>query len=407
MPKHNGPYPTLGPRTAGSITQNTNPNTQAYARLAPSKRDEYAPTGRLDYNLTDRRRISGTYYWQRIISRPDFLNSSEPAFPGFPNEGDQTSFRKTGSLSVRSTLSSALVNEAKFGFQSSPVDFYSDLGIDSFRNQNGYAVTLGFDLSNAHVLNAPNKRNTPSWSLENSLSWLNGNHSIKLGATFMNVTNISDSWNIAPTVTLGIDQTNDPANAMFTTANFAGASTANLADARALYALLTGRVTAINGTARQNVATGEYVYVGGLEQRAGMKEFGVYAQDSWRVTPTLTLNGGLRWPNVVYLDCELPRTRRQLDDPEAFLEDHDGARIVLDEIHRLTNPAEIRKIAADLAGWSRVPQYLFRSPHLHSHSLTSRQFLPRAVGRCSRGTMCGFGCRIDRGRPGPGGRAGT
>jgi Carboxypeptidase regulatory-like domain/TonB dependent receptor len=281
--------------TSGSITQNTNPNTQAYARLAPSQRDEYAPTGRLDYNLTDRHRISGTYYWQRIISRPDFLNSSEPAFPGFPNQGDQTSYRKTGSLSVRSTLSSAVVNEAKFGFQTSPVDFYSDLGIDSFSNQNGYAVTLGFGLSNAHVVNAPNKRNTPSWSLENSLNWLAGSHSIKVGATFMNVTNISNAWNIAPTITLGIDQTNDPANAMFTTANFTGASTANLADARALYALLTGRVTAIGGTARQNVGTGNYVYLGGLEQRAGMKEFGVYAQDSWRVTPTLTLNGGLRW----------------------------------------------------------------------------------------------------------------
>jgi hypothetical protein len=281
--------------TAGTITPNTNLNTQSYARLAPSKRDEYAPTGRLDYNITDNHRVSGTYYWQRIISRPDFLNTSEPAFPGFPNQGDQTSFRKTGSLSVRSTLSSALVNEAKLGFQSSPVDFYSDLGIDSFSNQNGYAVTLGFGLSNAHVVNAPNKRNTPSWSLENSLNWLTGKHSVRIGATFMRVTNISDAWNIAPTVTLGIDQTNDPANAMFTTANFAGASTANLTDARALYALLTGRVTAIGGTARQNVATGEYVYLGGLEQRSGMKEFGVYAQDSWRLSPTLTLNGGLRW----------------------------------------------------------------------------------------------------------------
>ena len=39
---------------------------------------------------------------------------------------------------------------------------------------------------------------------------------------------------------------------MFTHANFPGASTANLTDARRLYALLTGRVTAINGTARLN-----------------------------------------------------------------------------------------------------------------------------------------------------------
>ncbi|HEY0874290.1 MAG TPA: TonB-dependent receptor [Vicinamibacterales bacterium] len=281
--------------TEGTITQNTNPNTQAYARLAPSKRDEYAPTGRVDYNLTDAHRLSGTYYWQRIISRPDFLNSFEPTFPGFPNWGDQTSYRRTGSVSLRSTMSSAVVNEAKFGFQSSPVDFYSVLGPESFANQGGYAISLGFGLDNAHRVNSPNIRNTPSWSLENSLNWLKGQHSFKFGGTFTRVTNISNSWNIAPTVSLGLDQNNDPANAMFTTANFPGASNANLSDARALYALLTGRVTAVNGTARQDVTTGEYVYLGGLEQRAGMKEFGFYAQDSWRVTPTLTLNGGLRW----------------------------------------------------------------------------------------------------------------
>lgn len=48
-----------------------------------------------------------------------------------------------------------------------------------------------------------------------------------------------------------------------------------------------------------------------------------------------------------YFDCELPRTRRWLDDPEAFLDQHRGQRLVLDEIHRLTNPSQLLKIAAD------------------------------------------------------------
>src|ERR1044072_4645430 len=49
-----------------------------------------------------------------------------------------------------------------------------------------------------------------------------------------------------------------------------------------------------------------------------------------------------------YFDCELPRTRRLMeDDPEAFLRDHRGGRIVLDELHRLRNPSELLKIAAD------------------------------------------------------------
>jgi predicted AAA+ superfamily ATPase len=50
---------------------------------------------------------------------------------------------------------------------------------------------------------------------------------------------------------------------------------------------------------------------------------------------------------VEYFDCELPRVRGMMEDPEGFLEDRRGKRIVLDEIHRLPNPSEILKIAAD------------------------------------------------------------
>jgi len=49
----------------------------------------------------------------------------------------------------------------------------------------------------------------------------------------------------------------------------------------------------------------------------------------------------------MYLDCELPSVRRELADPEAFLAAQRGQRIVLDEIHRLPNPSELLKIAAD------------------------------------------------------------
>jgi predicted AAA+ superfamily ATPase len=52
-------------------------------------------------------------------------------------------------------------------------------------------------------------------------------------------------------------------------------------------------------------------------------------------------------PDVEYFDCELPRVRRRLEDPESFLAAYAGKKLVLDEIHRLANPSEILKIAAD------------------------------------------------------------
>ena len=51
--------------------------------------------------------------------------------------------------------------------------------------------------------------------------------------------------------------------------------------------------------------------------------------------------------NTEYFDCELPRVRRMMEDPQAFLDGLRGRRVVLDEIHRLSNPSEILKIGAD------------------------------------------------------------
>lgn len=56
-----------------------------------------------------------------------------------------------------------------------------------------------------------------------------------------------------------------------------------------------------------------------------------------------------------YLDCELPRIRRVIeDDPQSFLESMGPRTVVLDEIHRLANPSEVLKIAADHFPKTRV-----------------------------------------------------
>lgn len=51
--------------------------------------------------------------------------------------------------------------------------------------------------------------------------------------------------------------------------------------------------------------------------------------------------------DVEYLDCELPSVRRVLEDHEGFLRSVSGKRVVLDEVHRLPDPSQLLKIAAD------------------------------------------------------------
>ena len=58
----------------------------------------------------------------------------------------------------------------------------------------------------------------------------------------------------------------------------------------------------IAGTARLDADTGKYVYNGDLARKSRQNSFAAFVQDSWRVSPTLTVNGGLRW------DVHLPFT---------------------------------------------------------------------------------------------------
>lgn len=79
-------------------------------------------------------------------------------------------------------------------------------------------------------------------------------------------------------------------------------------------------------------------------------------ESAWQRKPIIWLCGVRRsgktflcrsLKDVEYFDCELPRIRRSMEDPETFLDRLTGKKIVLDEIHRLNNPTELLKIAAD------------------------------------------------------------
>ena len=116
----------------------------------------------------------------------------------------------------------------------------------------------------------------------------------------------------------GID-TADPANGMFTTANFAGASAAQLTEARDLFAVLTGRVNSINGEQRLDEDTDQYVFLGLGMQRARLVDYGFFVADTWRVKPTFTVNLGLRY------DLQMPFYPRNNSYSKATVADVWGA----------------------------------------------------------------------------------
>jgi uncharacterized protein len=86
-------------------------------------------------------------------------------------------------------------------------------------------------------------------------------------------------------------------------------------------------------------------------------------ESAWRRRSVVWLMGARRvgksvlcqsLPACEYFDCELPRVRRLLEDPEDFLRQYRGKRVVLDEVHRLPNPSELLKVAADHFPTTRI-----------------------------------------------------
>ncbi|HEX6324853.1 MAG TPA: TonB-dependent receptor [Vicinamibacterales bacterium] len=289
-----------GTLSGGTVTDLTDPNLQRFSYLVPQRSHNIYPTTRIDWNLTDAHRLTGTFNYNHILSDPDTLNGRDPQFPGFPVGGVQDSDRYTVGASMRSTFGSNLVNEFRAGGTGGATLFSNDINAAMWSNS-GLADEAGFKLgiSAAGITNpssgsAISAREASTKMIENTLNWLKGSHSFSFGANFTRV----DVWlmnhQLVPNVNFGI-VSGDPADSMFSTATFPGASSTQLNAARAIYSTLTGRISSITGAARLNESTDQYEYLGRGMQRGRMHDLGFFASDSWRMTPNFTVNLGLRY----------------------------------------------------------------------------------------------------------------
>jgi hypothetical protein len=270
----------------------------------------HLPTVRVDVSLTDQHRFTSALNYQKPYTFPDTLNNRDPAFPGFPVAGGQESQRIAFSNWMRSTFTANLVNEARVGYSGAPVlfspQFTPALWSASPASMNGVNVafpSVGSQLTspggangttNAPNTPTPSSRNATALLLEDNVTWLKGAHSFTLGASATQYTLWAKNQTLLPSANFGI-VASDPASAMFTAANFPGASSATLSSAQNLYALVTGRINQVTSDARIDEIGGLYTYLGLGVQRARMREADLFIQDQWRPRSNLTVNAGLRY----------------------------------------------------------------------------------------------------------------
>ncbi|MGE0884841.1 MAG: carboxypeptidase regulatory-like domain-containing protein [Blastocatellales bacterium] len=283
--------------TTGFTEALTDPNLQRFTFINSGAQIRKFPTVRLDFNLTSKHHLENIWNYQKFDSTVDFLNGVDPAFPGFPNKGSQISNRFSNVIALRSTFTNTLVNEARFGLTGGTVVFFPEVSADAFANQGGYSLGISAaGISNATVTRAPSRRNAPVWQFNDNITWTRGSHNLNFGGSFsqINFWSSATSDGVVRAITFGLN-TADPANSLFTTTNFPGATPTQLSQAAAIYATLTGRITAVSGNLGLSETNNQYQFAGDIVQRVRQREFGFFAQDSWRFRPNLTVNAGLRW----------------------------------------------------------------------------------------------------------------
>ncbi|HEU4508863.1 MAG TPA: TonB-dependent receptor [Pyrinomonadaceae bacterium] len=286
--------------SAGGVAATSDPNLMRFSFINTGGQTRRFPTVNLTWNVTKNHQLSNVWNYQQFTSVVDFLNGSDPRFPGFPNFGSQASNRFSNSTALISKIGNSISNEARFALMGGTVVFFPETSPAQFANQGGFNLGINAGgVTTATAANSPQRRNGPVQTFSNTLNWVKGNHTWSFGGNYTrtNLFSLFPPGGLVRGITFGIDQTSqggDPVNALFNSTNFPGANSTQLANARGIYATLVGRMTAVSGTAVADEDL-NYTLNGNSIERAGQNAWAVFAQDQWRIRPNVTLNFGLRY----------------------------------------------------------------------------------------------------------------
>jgi hypothetical protein len=258
---------------------------------------------KIDHQFNARHKLSGSYTWERQNNK----SNPSPWPGGFDGRADREPSIFTSSLV--STLSASLVNEARWGLRrnisgnTQPCDLpdVRDTLYAYLPNVNKYPVIPQPVTFANHLLqgtcNTVSTR-SPMWTYADAVSWTKARHTFKGGAEIrLARTEGSSSVNFRPVATGGPG--NFPVQGI-ETALIPGLIGNNLNRARNLLLTLSGSLSSVSQSFRANSPTAtEFLDMLQIENPPSRitvtNEWNAFFKDDWKMTPSLTLNLGVRY----------------------------------------------------------------------------------------------------------------
>jgi len=293
-------YPAL---TAGTVSPVSGDlNVQQINWLVPNPTVTYYPAVRVDYTPNDKMRYNVA--WNMTKSTQP--GASAPDFPGSAwskTGAGNTSKNYSAALGFDWTLSPTLVNNFRGGY----------LYTNSLFSFNAAPIDVNVPQVNWNYPGAGGTRNTqmngtvdwlgvgtfyPLLNVSDTMSWQKKAHSISFGFSwYQEQDHYYNAVQGFPVATLGLVSPDPAVNAIGN--HIPNANSSQISQAKQLYAILTGRISAVGGEyaydpKRKTYANSPPELLGyNLDEL--QRAWAVHFQDSYRIRPNLTINYGLRW----------------------------------------------------------------------------------------------------------------
>jgi hypothetical protein len=265
-------------------------NTGLFTFNTPEPNNETNYTGRIDFNLTSKHRLFA-------LTTVNHQNAIEFA-PEFPQDGVVAPFFDRSyrwAVGDNWAINSNMANNISFGYTVSDLDFPIVNLNPNGTNLLTFAAGTTSLMSNAWFspVNAQSRR-IPIPQIADNFQWLKHSHSLQFGGFFKFITSADNTildYNIAA---IGLGGQLTGLSASQRPSNILSSSTvANNWDTA--FAAALGRVGQIGQDFNYSVSGTPLPLASGDQRHYRYYQSEVYAGDTWKVTPSLTLSYGVNW----------------------------------------------------------------------------------------------------------------